>query len=120
MVKRCSAQGWCLKDSDFLSPASRAGILVKNPRAYARGYYLPPLRGSLMLIPYEHLGMGKKIKVDMSAAAVTARLKRACGLGDAERRATMIRNLTAEIKSESRPSKRLRNKKKNKDASIHS
>src|SRR6266852_4947448 len=85
MVKRCSAQGWCLKDSDFLSPASRASILVKNPRAYARGYYLPPLRGSLMLIPYEHLGMGKKIKVDMSAAAVTARLKRACGLGEAQK-----------------------------------
>ena len=35
------------------------------------------------------------MKIDMSAAAVTARLKRGCGLGDAERRATMTRQLTA-------------------------
>jgi hypothetical protein len=64
--------------------------------------------------------MGKKTKVDMSSAAVTARLKLASGLGDAERRATTIRNLTAEIRSETRPSMRPRNKKKDKDASIHS
>jgi hypothetical protein len=40
------------------------------------------------------------MKVDMSAAAVTARLKRACDLGDIELRATTIRYLMAEIKSE--------------------
>ncbi len=36
----------------------------------------------------------------MSAEAVTERLKRTCGLGDAERLATMIRSAMAEIKSE--------------------
>jgi len=41
--------------------------------------------------------VNKGIKVDMSASAVTARLKRACGLGDAERRATMMRGALAEI-----------------------
>ena len=39
----------------------------------------------------------KEIRVDMSAAAVTARLKRACGLGDAERLATMTRDAMDEI-----------------------
>jgi hypothetical protein len=38
-------------------------------------------------------------QVDMSSKAVTARLKRACGLGDAERLATMIRSAIAEIES---------------------
>jgi hypothetical protein len=42
----------------------------------------------------------KKPKVDMSAAAVTARLKLACGLGDIERIATRIRSLIAQIRSE--------------------
>ena len=36
----------------------------------------------------------------MSSEAVTARLKRACGLGDAERRATMVRSAVAEISRE--------------------
>ncbi len=44
--------------------------------------------------------MSKKIKIDMSAAAVTARLKKACGLGDIERMATSIRSLVAEIRGE--------------------
>lgn len=44
--------------------------------------------------------MEKKTKIDMSAAAVTARLKRACGLGDIERVATTIRSLVAEIRGE--------------------
>jgi sulfite reductase beta subunit-like hemoprotein len=39
-------------------------------------------------------------KVDMSREAVTARIKLACGLGDAERLATMIRSLMAEIRGE--------------------
>jgi hypothetical protein len=64
--------------------------------------------------------MAKKTRVDMSAEAVTARLKRAGGLGDAERRATMIRHLVAEIKSESKASVEPRKKKKPKHASIHS
>lgn len=38
-----------------------------------------------------------KRQIDMSAKAVTARLKRACGLGDAERLMTTIRSLMAEI-----------------------
>jgi hypothetical protein len=40
-----------------------------------------------------------KPTVDMSAEAVTGRLKRARDLGDAERLATMIRSATAEIAS---------------------
>ena len=44
--------------------------------------------------------MSKKIKIDMSAAAVTARLKLACGLGDIERIATRIGSLIAQIRSE--------------------
>lgn len=56
----------------------------------------------------------------MSAAAVTARLKRACGLGDAERRATAIRRLMAEIKFESGALAEPRKKKKAKHARIHS
>ncbi len=36
----------------------------------------------------------------MSAAAVTARLKRACGLGDAETLMTAIRSAMAEIRGE--------------------
>jgi hypothetical protein len=62
----------------------------------------------------------KKRKVDMSAAAVTARLKRACGLGDVERVATTIRYLMAEIRSESRGSVEPRKKKKTRHARIHS
>ena len=42
--------------------------------------------------------VNRKTKIDMSAAAVTARLKRACGLGDAERLMTMIRSAMAEIR----------------------
>jgi hypothetical protein len=42
----------------------------------------------------------RKHNIDMSAAAVTARLKRAGGLGDAERLMTMIRSLMAEIRGE--------------------
>jgi hypothetical protein len=64
--------------------------------------------------------MAKKTRVDMSSAAVTARLKRAGGLGDAERRATAIRRLMNEIKSESKASAEPRKKKKTKNASIHS
>jgi hypothetical protein len=41
--------------------------------------------------------VNKRIKVDMSAAAVTARLKRTCGLGDAEGLATMMRDAVDEI-----------------------
>ena len=54
------------------------------------------------------------MKVDMSSAAVTARLKLACGLGDAERRATAIRRLMNEIKSESKASAEPGKKKKTK------
>ena len=64
--------------------------------------------------------MAKKTRGDMSSEAVTARLKRACGLGDAERQATLIRYLVAEIKSESKASAEPRKKKKTKNASIHS
>ena len=42
----------------------------------------------------------KRPKIEMSAEAVTARLKRACGLGDAERLMTIIRSLLAEIQGE--------------------
>jgi hypothetical protein len=63
--------------------------------------------------------MAKKAGVDMSSEAVTARLKRACGLGDAERGATLIRDLVAEIESESKASEP-RKKKNNKHARIHS
>jgi len=44
--------------------------------------------------------MKKKTKIDMSAAAVTARLRRAGGLGDIERMATRIRSLVAETRGE--------------------
>ena len=44
--------------------------------------------------------MSKRSEIDMSAAAVTARLKRACGLGDVERMAITIRSLIAEIRGE--------------------
>jgi len=64
--------------------------------------------------------MEKRSKVDMSSAAVTARIKRACGLGDVERVATTIRYLMAEIRSESRASVEPRKKKKAKHARIHS
>ena len=60
------------------------------------------------------------MKVEMSAAAVTARLKRACGLGDAERGAAMIRNVMAEIKPDGKSSVEPKNKKKPKHASIRS
>jgi len=43
--------------------------------------------------------MSKENKVDMSAEAVTARLRRACGLGDAERLTSVIRSARAEIES---------------------
>jgi hypothetical protein len=44
--------------------------------------------------------MNTKTKIKMSAAAVTARLKRACGPGDAERLMTAIRSAMAEIRGE--------------------
>ena len=44
--------------------------------------------------------MKKRNKVDMFREAVTARIKLACGLGDAERLATMIRSAVAEIRGE--------------------
>jgi hypothetical protein len=44
--------------------------------------------------------VSRKLKVDMSAEAVTGRIKLACGLGDAERLATMIRSAVAEIRGE--------------------
>jgi hypothetical protein len=44
--------------------------------------------------------VSKKIKIDMSEAAVTARLRRAGGLGDIERMAMRIRLLVAEIRGE--------------------
>ena len=68
------------------------------------------------------MGVSKKMKVDMSAAAVTARLKRACGLGDAERGAAMIRNVIAEIKPEGESSlePKKKKKRKRKHASVHS
>jgi hypothetical protein len=60
------------------------------------------------------------VKVDMSAAAVTARLKRAGGLSDIERRAIVIRNLVAEIKSEDKASVKPIKEKKGKNARIRS
>jgi hypothetical protein len=66
----------------------------------------------------------RNTKVDMSAEAVSARLKRACGLGDAERLATMIRSAMAEIESaKPRSDERHAKKKKPKrvpHARIHS
>ena len=44
--------------------------------------------------------MSMRNKVDVSREAVTARIKLACGLGDAERLATMIRSAMAEIRGE--------------------
>ena len=57
--------------------------------------------------------MAKKTKVDMSTEAVTARLRRACGLGDAEMLATMIRSAMAEIESATPRSDERHAKKKN-------
>jgi hypothetical protein len=42
----------------------------------------------------------KTSRVDMSPEAVTARIKRAGGLGDAERLMTIIKQLEAEIRGE--------------------
>ena len=42
----------------------------------------------------------RKTEIDVSSAAITARLKRACGLGDIEIVATTIRSLIAEIRGE--------------------
>jgi hypothetical protein len=42
----------------------------------------------------------RKTEIDMSPQAVTVRLKRACGLGDAEIRMTAIRSALAEIRGE--------------------
>lgn len=42
----------------------------------------------------------KTPKIDMSSEAITARLKRAGGLGDAEMLMTMIRSLMAELHGE--------------------
>jgi hypothetical protein len=55
--------------------------------------------------------MDKTFKVDMSAKAVTARLKRACGLGDAERAITLILSALAPLKTP-RAEKSKRKKKK--------
>lgn len=59
------------------------------------------------------------MKVDMSAAAVTVRLKRACGLGDVERQATAIRRLMSEIKPESSASAESKKQKKAKHARLY-
>jgi len=66
------------------------------------------------------MAVNKKTRGDMSAAAVTARIKRACGLGDAERSATAIRGLMAEIKSEGTAAVEPAKKKKATHARIHS
>jgi hypothetical protein len=42
----------------------------------------------------------RKTKIDMSPQAVTARLKRACGLGDAEMLMTAIRSESVLIRDE--------------------
>jgi ribosomal 50S subunit-associated protein YjgA (DUF615 family) len=66
--------------------------------------------------------VSRKTKVDMSAEAVTARLKRAWGLGDAERLSTMIRSAMSEIKPE-KPTSAERHEEKKKQvphARIHS
>lgn len=57
--------------------------------------------------------MSKKTKVDMSAEAVTARLKRACGLGDAERAMTLILSAVAPLKSPKSIAEKSKPKKKN-------
>jgi len=44
--------------------------------------------------------VNRKTKIDMSPKAITARLKLACGLGDAEMRMIMIRSAMAEIRGE--------------------
>ena len=44
--------------------------------------------------------MRKKPKIDMSAAAVTARLRQASNLSQVERLATIIRSAVAEIRGE--------------------
>jgi hypothetical protein len=59
-------------------------------------------------------------KSDMSVAAVTARLKRAGGLSDIERRAIVIRRLVAKIKSEDDASMKPRKEKKGKNARVRS
>ena len=43
---------------------------------------------------------GERPKLDIPPEEVTARLKRACGLGDIERMATTIRSIAAEIRGE--------------------
>jgi hypothetical protein len=44
--------------------------------------------------------VNRKNKIDMSPKAVTARIKLACDLGDAERLMTVIRSAMAEIRGE--------------------
>ena len=65
-----------------------------------------------MQTPKDRKAISQMNKVDMSAEAVTARLKRACGLGDAERLATMIKSAMAEIESGKRKSDERHPKKK--------
>ena len=52
------------------------------------------------LLKVDEMTTTKKPKIDLSPDAVTAHLKRACGLGDAERFMTIIRSLLAEIHGE--------------------
>ncbi|HBB94738.1 MAG TPA: hypothetical protein DC054_05050 [Blastocatellia bacterium] len=80
-----------------LPPLRGSVVNMDKPRAYARGYTLPPLRGWLRKTLST---VNRKSKIDMSPEAVTARLKRACGLGDAEMLMTMIRSAVAEIRGE--------------------
>ena len=64
--------------------------------------------------------MGRMTKVDMSPAAIAARLKRAGGLSDIERRALLIRNLVAEVRSDDKASVNPRKEKKVKHARVRS
>ena len=53
------------------------------------------------------------MKVDMSLEAITARLKRACGLGDAERAMTLILSAIAPLKATKPNAEKSKPKKKN-------
>jgi hypothetical protein len=59
------------------------------------------------------MSMSKKTKIDMSSEAITARLKRACGLGDAERAMTFILSAIAPLKAAKPDAEKSKTKKKN-------
>jgi len=61
--------------------------------------------------------MDAKLKIDMSSEAVTSRIKHACGLGDVEMLATMMRSAVANIAS-AKPVTRKRSQSKKKNPSI--